>query len=279
VNKVFKKSSKASMYPESPTITSEEAQSHPYGGTQAVSRAIRLLAVFSDNRPELSIPDLVKISGLNRTTIYRLLAELQQAGLVAYNPNTEQYRLGPELIVLGARAVRANPLRSVSRPMLQWLAEQSGEMASLEQLEHASTLIVDEVKGHHQKKLNTSIGNIWPAYATSTGKVLLAELSESQLCQILPEQLPPLTHFTIPTRTALQAELAKVPQQGFALARNELEDGMTEIAAPVRNHHGQAVAAISLGGPSVRLTAEQLPTLQTMLLHATDNISRQLGFR
>ncbi|HUN22361.1 MAG TPA: IclR family transcriptional regulator [Anaerolineales bacterium] len=267
------------MYPEISTLTPEDSQSHPYGGTQAVSRAIRLLSIFTDSRPELAISELVKASGLNRTTVYRLLAELQQAGLVAYNPNTEQYRLGPELIVLGARAVRANPLRSVSRPMLQWLAEQSGEMASLEQLENASTLIVDEIKGHHQKKLNTSIGNIWPAYATSTGKVLLAELSESQLCQLLPEQLPPLTHFTISTRSALLAELAKVAKQGFALARNELEDGLTEIAAPVRNHQGLAVAAISLGGPSARLTTEQLTTLQTMLLHAAGNISRQLGFR
>lgn len=251
----------------------------PYAGTQAVSRAIQLLHLFEEGVSELSMAALVKKSGLNRTTTYRLLSALESAGLVAHDPERDSYRLGSGLIVLGARAVRANPLHKICRPALVQMAKVTGEMASLELLEGGQTLIMDEVKGAQQRRLNTSIGNIWPAHATSTGKVLLACLSQSELEKALSDSLHELTPQTIIDKEVLRTVLCEARSQGFATAVDELEVGLTEIAAPIFNHNGRAVAAISIGGPTFRLTDEKMAGFIELVKETAVSISEQLGWR
>src|SRR5262245_17383988 len=99
----------------------------PYKGTQAVMRAITLLKVFTETHPVWSLAELTKYSGLNKTTAFRLLSALESEGLIMRNSDTETYTLGPEIIVLGGRALRSNNLRSLSRDELKALADKTGE--------------------------------------------------------------------------------------------------------------------------------------------------------
>ncbi|MDX1524350.1 MAG: IclR family transcriptional regulator, partial [Anaerolineae bacterium] len=196
-----------------------------YPGTQAILRTVKLLETFSDQQPEWYLPELSQATGLNRTTTYRILSALESAGLVAYNPANDKYRLGSEIIVLGARALRANPLRTIAQPVLQQLAKTTGEMASLETLEGDKSMILAEVKGQNQRRLSTSIGNLWPAHATSTGKVLLAHLPAAEQQTLLADPLPRLTPHTITNKADLILRLNQVKTQGYAVAVNELEVG------------------------------------------------------
>ncbi len=249
-----------------------------YSGTQAVRRALSLLKIFTDAKPEWGLTEMARASGLNKTTAYRLLTALAHEGLVARNPETEAYRLGPEAISIGGRALRANDLRRVSRDTLAQLASLSAETATLEVLVDADVLIVEEVHSRKWLHASPSVGTRWPAHATSTGKVLLASLPESERSGRLRLPLARPARRTIIGITALRQELKKVREQGYATAVGELEDGYTAIGVPVRNHDGEVVAAISLGGPSVRIPPERIGLLVASLRQAGEAISRQLGY-
>lgn len=251
----------------------------PYPGTQAVLRAIALLKAFSDEQPQLGLAELARMVGLNKTTTYRLLTALESQGLIARNPGSDSYRLGPEVITLGGRALRASDLRSVSRAELEGLAHTSGETATLEILVGADVLVLDEVSGAHLVGATHYIGARWPAHATSTGKLLLAFLPEAELEATLQRDLLPVTEHTLTTPDELRRELARICQQGYATAIEELEVGFSAIAAPVRNHDGQVVATLSINGPSARLTPKRLEGVAGIVVEASERVSRQLGYK
>lgn len=249
-----------------------------YPGTQAVARAIALLKAFSDAQPEWALSELAQATGLNKTTAFRLLAALEAEHLVMRNPLSGGYRLGVECIAIGGAATRANPLRTMSRPVLVTLAEQSGEAATLEVLIENYVLVIDEVASSNPLGMTQDVGARLPFHATATGKVLLAARPAAEIEARLAEALPRLTDQTITDPGLLQIELARVRQEGVAIASGELEPGFTAVAAPVVDRERQVVAAISVGGPGVRLTAERLPGLAAMVQMSARQISRQLGY-
>lgn len=253
-------------------------RSQPYSGTQAVQRAVAVLKVFSDSKPEWGLSDLARATGLNKTTVYRLLTALASEGLVARSPGTDVYRLGPEAIALGARALRSNDLRTVSHESLEELARRSDETATVEVLTAGEILIVDEVHSRKSLHASPSVGTRWPAHATSTGKVILAHLSEGERKAVLRTPLSQPARKTITTIDSLRDELARVRVQGYATAVGELEDGYSAIGAPVLGHEGRVVAAVSVGGPSDRLPTDKLREMLPLLLAATAAISRRLGY-
>ena len=249
----------------------------PYSGTQAVRRAVSLLKLFSDGRPEWGLTELARAAALNKTTVYRLLTALASEGLVARSATSDAYRLGPEAIAIGARALRSNDLRTVSREFLADLARKSDETATVEVLVNGDVLIVDEVHSRKWLHASPSVGTRWPAHATSTGKVLLGYLTEAERKAVLRLPLSRPARRTITTQAGLRDELARARSQGYATAVGELEDGYSAIGAPVRDHEGRVVAAVSVGGPSVRLSLDRLKALLPLLLEATGGISRRLG--
>lgn len=251
----------------------------PYPGTQAILRAISLLKIFTDERPEWGLADLARAVGLNKTTVYRLLTALESEGLLIRIEGSDTYRLGPEAIVLGGRASRANSLVSASRAELEALARLTREAATLEVLVDGEILILDEVPGSYLVSAVPSIGTRWPAHATSTGKLLLAHLHPAGLEPLLRSPLARLTPLTLAEPEALRAELARIREQGYATAREELEAGYAGLSAPVYNHDGRVVAAVSLGGPAARLTPERTPEFIHLLQAAAGRISARLGFR
>jgi DNA-binding IclR family transcriptional regulator len=251
----------------------------PYPGTQAVLRAIALLKAFSDEQPQLGLAELTRMVGLNKTTTYRLLTALESQGLIVRSPVSDTYRLGPEVIALGGRALRASDLRSVSRAELEGLARITGETATLEILVGSDVLVLDEVSGAHLVGATHYIGARWPAHATSTGKVLLAFASEAELESALQHPLAQVTERTLAVPEDLHRELADIRAQGYATAVEELEVGFSAIAAPVRNHDGQVMAALSLNAPSARFTSERLQEIAPLLLEAAARVSAQLGYK
>lgn len=253
--------------------------SEAYPGTQAVLRALALLKTFSDEQPEMSLVELARVVKLNKTTAYRLLTALESEGMIIRNSRTETYRLGPEAIALGGRAIRANALLRVSRPELETLAEQTRETTTLEVLSEGQVLTLDEIPGSHLMGVAQNVGSRWPLHATSTGKVLLAHLPDVERQVILPGPWPSLTTKTITRPELLARELKHVHEQGYAIADEELEVGFIAIGAPVHNHHGEVIAAISLGGPTVRLTPDKVPEWARLVKATADQISMKLGFR
>jgi IclR family transcriptional regulator, acetate operon repressor len=249
-----------------------------YPGTQAVIRAVALLKAFTADRPERGLADLARSVGLNKTTAYRLLAALESERMLERGRDGEAYRLGPELVLLGGRAQGTFDLREASRAPLASLAQETRETATLEVLVGPQTLILEEAMGSYVLGSMPSIGTRWPAHATSTGKTILAFLSEEERGRALPRVLLPVTPRTLANRVALDRDLSRVRERGYALSQEELEPGFVAVGAPVHSADGRVVAAISVGGPKVRLTAETIAAIARLLPVAAARISERLGF-
>lgn len=257
----------------------------PYAGTQSVRRAITLLKVFTDERPERGLSELARQIGLNKTTAYRLLTALEAEGMVARSPLSETWRLGPEAITLGALALRSNDLVAAARPELEALVRVTGETASIEVLIGDEVLILDSVEGPSLVGASSEVGTRWPAHATSTGKVLLAahrdggNRSATGNARTPRRRLRRITARTITDPARLDRELERVSERGWAKAIEELETGYVAVGAPVHDHEGRAVAAISIGGPATRLTKARIPGFARRVIRASDRVSRRLGGR
>jgi len=225
-------------------------------GTQAATRAVGLLKAFSDAEPELSLSDLCQRMNLTKTTAHRLLGALEAEGLIGRNPRSGRYRLGVGLLALGARALRSNDLRDRARPALEWLRRESGETATLEIAVDGKMLILDELHTGHLVSAAGNVGSRWALHATSSGKALLAHRQD--LWEQLAEPLPRFTANTITSRDELSRQARQALVQGYATAEEELEQGYSAVAAPLFGPLGEVEAALSLGGPSGRISQRGL---------------------
>lgn len=230
-------------------------------GTQAVIRALRLLKTFSRERPEQDLAELSSDHGLTKTTAHRLLTALESEGLVARNPVTKTFRLGPAIIALGTQALVSNDLRTVVEPELRKLAARSGETATLEVPVEGSMLILAEVLGKHLVTVTAEIGTRWPIHATSTGKAYLAALPEERWREALEPPLKRVTPATIVDAEELDRVLKQVRARGYATAMDEIEAGASAVSAVLRNSLGTPIGAISLGGLTSRLTPRRVKSL------------------
>ena len=255
------------------------ARSRAPGRTQSVRRAVSLLKAFGDAHGELGLAALSRGVGLNKSTAHRLLTTLESEGMVERGPQRGRYRLGPALVALGTRALGGDGLRMAARPELRALALATRETATLEVLLGREVLILDESVGSHVIGTLPSVGTRWPAHATSTGKVLLAQLEEADLEGFLLVPLVPLTARTITRARALERELARVRERGYATSNEELEPGFVAVGVPVRGADGRVVAAISVGGPRSRLRSAGVAGIARRLPPAAARISARLGYR
>ncbi len=254
-----------------------------YAGTQSIIRTIRLLKAFDDRQPEWSLSDLAEETGLPKTTAFRLLSALESEGLVRKSAEGG-YRLGSEMIALGGRAMRANELRTVAHDPLRALARQTGETTTLEILRpdgggRLTTLVIDETLGRYRVGITQYIGSRLPVHATSTGKAMLAFGPEQVVKEVLKYRLTPFTGKTLTTAADLREALPSIRRRGFATAEGELEAGVMAAAAPIIDHLGGVLAAISIVGPSIRVDRAALDEFGRLVAATTRDIAHALGYR
>lgn len=243
-------------------MKSQPSQPTPRGAQSAL-RAVRLLKLFTAERPELQLGEISRLAGLNKTTAHRLLQALASESMLERNAATGAYRLGPAIMALGLQAVSSGGLRLRARPLLKRLAEETGETATLEVPVEDTMLILDEMTGGRRVAAGGNVGTRWAMHATSTGKAIIA-FSENGMGR-LPERLTPLTARTITDREKLEAQLDEVRRRGFAETVDELEDGFTGVGTVVRNGAGEILAAMSICGPTQRLTEGRRSSLGATL--------------
>lgn len=222
-------------------------------GTQAVDRATSLLiAILNSPEPPL-LSQLARELGLPKSTTSRILGALERQGLIRRDRNSAY--LGGEVLLKYASAQNQDSaLINRMRPVLETLAEKTSESINLAVPGSDDLKLIDQVDGKHLLGATNWIGRNVPYHASALGKVLLAFGAAS-----LPAgNLQSKTARTITSRTQLNSELEKVRKAGFAIIDNELENGLVAVAAPVFNHDGKVVAAISISGPDARINREQL---------------------
>ncbi|TMF89857.1 MAG: IclR family transcriptional regulator [Chloroflexi bacterium] len=244
---------------------------------QSLDRALEILRLLG-SEPEMRVTDLARRLEVHKSTVFRLLSTLQEHGLVEQNPTTEKYRLGYGLVRLAGAVVAELDLARASRSVLQELATRTGETVNLAILQGEQVVNIDQIAAPNLVVNVNWVGKQTPLHATSNGKVLLAYLSEDERRRLLDRSLPRLTPRTITDPRILEKQLHRVLTDGYAFTLEELELGLNAVAAPVYAADGRVQAAVSVAGPSYRVTPQRLSDLGEMTKDAAAAISRRMGY-
>ena len=216
---------------------------------ESVQRAIAVLNVLGGAHGELGTNEIARRTGLNVSTVSRLLATLVDGGLVRHIPATGRYRLGIRILQLASVARENLDIPALARPYLEELTELTGETATLSMPGRRDVLTVDFAQSDSSVRSVAAIGRDSVAHATAVGKVFLAWGGR------LPEgELAAYTGRTVTDRAALAVQLDKVRAQGWAQAAGEREAELNAVAAPVCDAAGRLVAILGVQGPAARFT-------------------------
>src|SRR5499427_9898292 len=219
----------------------------------AAAKALELLSVFSFREPRLSLADLATRTGIPRATAFRLLSTLEQSGFLVKVHGA--YQLGIKCFVLGNIVAGGLDLRETAHPHLAALRDSTRETTQLAILDHWQVVYLERMLSPLPVGfMRSRAGAILPAYCTALGKTLLAYRPEAEVAAWAASQrFIALTPRTITSAKRLLRDLRAVRERGYGVDEEEREKGVCCIAAPVRNHTGQVVAAISVAGPSQRM--------------------------
>lgn len=245
---------------------------------QSVDRTLDVLEALASRRGATGISDLAQIVGLHVSTVHRLLATLVDRGYVRQDPDSSRYHLGSRVFTLANAADLHLDLRLVARPYLERMMRNSGETANLVTSSETEVVYLDQVASLHLVKMFTTPGMRGPLYCTGTGKVMLAFRTPEEAEIVLASPMKRFTPKTIVTRGALENELAAIRKHGFSIDNEEMEEGVRCLAVPIFDRRNLCVGAISVSGPTTRMTTERVEKLSATAKAIALELSRQLGF-
>ena len=223
---------------------------------QSLERGLSVIRCFDADNARLTLTEVAQRTDLTRATARRLLLTLEELGYVA--SNGRHFSLTPRVLDIGYAYVSSLNIQQIAQPFLEALSEKVNESVSVTVLDGSDIIYVARVPTKRIMTISLGLGSRLPAYCTSMGRVLLAELPTAELHAIVPERLEPRTEHTIRTRDELEAVLADVRRQGWALVDEELEIGLRSLAAPLRDASGRAVAAMNVSTHAGRTTADEI---------------------
>ena len=251
-------------------------ESETGGYVQSLARGLAVIRAFDESRPEMTLSEVARATDLSRAAARRFLHTLAQLGYVWSDGRV--FTLTPRVLELGFAYLSSVSLPEIAQPHLERLVSQVHESASVSVLDGDDIVYIARVPTSRIMTVSINIGTRFPAYATSMGRVLLANLPADELDPFLSRvRLDPLGPHTLSSPDELRQELARIRERGFALVDQELEAGLRSIAAPVRNRAGRVIAAANISSHASRTTgAEARENLLPPLLETTANIEADL---
>ena len=252
--------------------------------SQSLERGLAILGCFTPKRPVLGIADIADDLGMSRSTTHRYVITLVALGYLEQGAS-RKYRLGLRVTDLGMSALNSTGLREHAHPYLEELRQRTSYTVNLAVLEGTDILYVDRVRsfrrGQSKIDLDLHTGSRLPAYCTSMGKLLLANLPEPEQRELIATlKVSKRGPNTITSKKALREELEEIAVARFAASNQEFAADLLAIAAPVRNEAREVIAAIDLVAHSATITIEELlDALGPHLISTADQISARLGYR
>ncbi|MFB1298210.1 IclR family transcriptional regulator [Mycobacterium sp. pW049] len=249
----------------------------PPAAVQSVDRALTVLEIVA-SLGQAGVTEIAAELGVHKSTVSRLIAVLEARGYVERVSERGKYRLGFAIPRLAHVAGGQSDLVKLGQAACDMLSVDAGETTNLAVLDQDRIVNIVESIGPAEITLRTWVGQSCPAYATSSGKVLLAGLDPNDVRSRVPVPITVFTDRTVRSVADLQDELSVVRERGWASVSEELEVGLNAVAAPVYGAHAQVVAALSVSGPAYRLAPERFEEVAKQTIAAADEISHRLGW-
>ncbi len=243
----------------------------------AVSRTITVLEILSKYK-SINLEQLAKETDLPKATLLRFLGTLASLGYVYRDPY-DLYSLTLKMFSVGSHSLENIDLIRVARPIAEQLAEELGETVHMGIREELSAIYVLKVESHFTIRMHSRVGKSIPLYCTAIGKTLLSDVDEAERKELVKKiKLVPFTPNTLRTPAALEKELDDIARSGWAMDREEHEEGVSCICAPVRDHTGKVIAAISVSWPMFRFEEEKRQSYIETIQTAAGRISQLMGY-
>ena len=243
---------------------------------QSLERGLAVILAFGADRTELTLTEVAKEAGLTRATTRRFLLTLVELGYVRIEGRV--YSLRPSVMKLGYAYLSGLSLAEVAEPHVEQFVSEIHESSSICVLDGQDIVYVVRVPTTRIMTISISVGTRFPAYCTSMGRVLLANLPDHEISRYLAEaHFEPRTQHTVFRPRELRAVLAEVRESGYALTDQELEDGLRSAAVPIRDSSGRVIAAMNVSVNSNRVTigeirSEILPQLREAAIRIEDDL-------
>jgi len=245
----------------------------------SVEKAIDVLLCFDSQHPQLRLTDISQRLGLHKSTTHRLLSLLKKKRLITADTTSQLYSLGPGIVELAWIILRQQDVRTVCAPYLERLRQATNETVSLYIRMGDCRVCIEELESGQEIKYAQTVGLTAPLHVGAPGKVLLAFLPPAELEAVLAAlPLTAVTSHTITDHEQLLEELHTVRQRGYAVSVGERSPWASAAAAPIWDGSGKPIAALSVLGPSQRLTSEVLPALGQQVQQVALEVSRALGY-
>ena len=248
----------------------------PIASDGTVGKALEILDSVAEFGKPVRFSDLLDQSPYPKATLYRFLQTLTNQNMLSYDDETGTYSLGIRLMRLAHAAWKNASLAPIARPFIEELSEKVGETVHLAQLDHGQVLFVDKLHKTDRFETLARVGQVAPAYCTGVGKAMLAFLAPKRLQIVLQQQAyfkyTPATHGSA---GSLIEELEVIRSEGIAFDREEHEQGINSIAAPILSTNGRIIGAISIATSTNRLTTEGLNEFRALLVETAKKIGEE----
>jgi IclR family acetate operon transcriptional repressor len=250
-----------------------DPEASPSPGTTAVDRGADLLVRVLESEQPVALSDLASATGIPKSTASRLVSALERRGLIEQDGERGRLRPGPAILRVAERGMLERNLVELASSSLETLSIASGETINLALPAHGGVEHVAQIESRHFLGAGQWLGRSVDYHCTAVGKVFMAFGRATMPAQTLRKY----TETTVSDPQELRDQVELVRREEFAAAIDELETGLAAIAAPVRGAGGEVVAALSISGPTVRMTPARIAELQPVLIEEARNLSRRLG--
>jgi len=249
------------------------------GSSKSLQKALRILVYMGEQAPEAGVTQLASDLGLTKATVHRLLNAMERFDLIERNTASERYRLGLRLHQLGSRALESRTLRTEARRLLMEMSRRSRETVSLATPAPGGVTCLDRLDSPHTIfTVCTPVGSMFPAHCTAAGKAILAYLADDEIEELVRRQgMKQYTPFTITQMARLKENLRVIRQRGYAVDHQELERGLSGVAAPVLSAHERVIAAVGIAGPTLRFRGKELAEKVALATEIGARLSMALG--
>lgn len=251
--------------------------SEPAGSVQAIDRGLAVLAIIAAS-DGLTLTDLAQRAGLAPSTAHRILASLEAHKFVFHDEERGLWLIGVGAFEVGTAFLRNRRLAGIGRVLMHELMEATGETVNLGIEDGGEVVFISQIESHSALRAFFRAGSRAPIHASGVGKTLLAEMPEARVREILYKRgLAKFTERTLIAPADLFGELAVIRRRGWGVDDEERNLGMRCVAAAIFNEYGEAIAGISVSGPTVRVTPERAQELGPMVKRAASEITASIG--
>ncbi len=242
----------------------------------SLARGLAVLRAFSRDRPEMTLSEVAATAELSPAVARRCLHTLEHLGYVGRRGKL--FLLRPEVMTFASAYLESMNLEEVVRPHLQEVRDRTGDSSSLAVLSHYDILYLVHVSTNRMIRLAAGVGTRFPAFATSLGRVLLADQNETALNDYFRNvELRAFTDKTLTSAGKLRQILKQVRKKGYASVQDELDYGIVSVAVPIINDKGETLAAINCSTATTRITQEEMiRTRLPVLLEGANRINMEL---